>query len=53
MNLLLAVNDRSSEGVLYDLNTDGDTQDDEIFETLFRTMANDVFTGINEQGDIL
>ena len=52
LDLLLAVNDHSSEGLLYDLNGDSDTQDDDLFETLFRTMANDVFSGINEQGDI-
>jgi hypothetical protein len=39
-----------SERALYGLNDDGDATDD--LEILFRTMANDVFSAINEQGNI-
>ena len=49
MDLLLATNARSVSGLLFDL--DGDDDIDE-FEKVFRTMANEVFTAINEQGDI-
>ena len=50
LDLLLAVNAQTSDGLLFDLNDDGDT--DDLDETLFRTMANDVFSAINEDGDI-
>jgi len=50
LDLLLAINKFSINGVLYDLNGDVDATDD--LEVLFRTMANDVFSAINEQGDI-
>jgi hypothetical protein len=50
LDLLLAVNSRSRNGLLYDLDDDGDANDS--LETLFRTMANDVFSAINEAGDI-
>jgi len=50
LDLLLATNSFSISGILYDLNGDGDAEDD--IETLLRTMANDVFSAINEQGDI-
>jgi hypothetical protein len=46
LDLLLAVNSRSRNGQLFDLDGDGDANDSQ--ETLFRTMANDVFTAINE-----
>jgi hypothetical protein len=36
--------------VLYDLDHDGDADDD--WETTLRTLANDVYTAINEAGDI-
>jgi hypothetical protein len=49
-DLLLAVNSRTSNGLLYDVNGDGDTVDSN--EALFRTMANDVFSAINEVGRI-
>ncbi|MHC4462304.1 MAG: hypothetical protein ACYS9C_02500 [Planctomycetota bacterium] len=51
LDLLLATNNYSINGVLYDLDGDGDADDD--LETLFRTMANDVFSAINELGDII
>ena len=50
LNLLLAVNSRSQNGLLYDLDGDGDAND--AVETSWRTMANNVFTAINEAGDI-
>jgi len=49
MDLLLAVDARSHNGLLYDQNGDGHISSD---EASFRTMANNVFTGINEAGDI-
>ena len=48
LDLLLATDGRAVDGVLYDF--DGEPDDDR--ETLFRTLANDVFSNINEQGDI-
>ena len=50
LDLLLAVNFRTKNGLLYDLNGDGDTSDPN--EELFRTMVNDVFSDINEAGDL-
>ena len=50
LDLLLAVNARSHNGLLYDLNGDGACQ--RVLETSYRTMANNVFTAINEAGDI-
>jgi hypothetical protein len=50
LDLLLAVNSRSRKGRLYDLDGDGDANDS--LETSYRTMANDVFSAINEAGDI-
>jgi len=49
LDLLLAVDARSRNGVLYDLDGDGDAND--CREARLRTMANVVFTAINEQGD--
>jgi Bacterial Ig-like domain (group 3)/PKD domain/SdrD B-like domain len=49
MDLLLAVNARSDNGLLHDLNADGQIRSS---EAAYRTMANVVFTGINEAGDI-
>jgi len=46
-DLLLATDDRAVDGVLYD--SGGEADDDR--ETLFRTLANNVFSNINEQGD--
>ena len=51
MDLLFATNSFSVNGILYDLNGDGDAVDN--IETHFRKMANDVFSAINEQGDHL
>jgi len=48
--LLLAVNRRARNGLLYDLDGDGDATD--ALETSYRTMANNLFTGVNEAGDI-
>ena len=48
LDLLLATNARSANGVLYDL--DGDSDDDT--ESLLRTLANDVFGAINETGGV-
>jgi hypothetical protein len=50
LDLLLAVNARTTNGLLFDLNSDGDTGD--ANEALYRTMANVVFSAINELGDI-
>ena len=49
MDLLLAVNARAHNGLLYDLN--GSSQIDGS-EANYRTLANDVFAAINEAGDI-
>jgi hypothetical protein len=49
LDLLLAVDARSSNGLAYDLNGNGLISS---AEAAFRTMANDVFDGINEAGDI-
>lgn len=50
LDLLLAVNSGSRNGLLYDLDGDGDAND--ALETSYRSMANNVFSGINEAGDI-
>ena len=51
LDLLLATNDSSWNGVLYDMNQDGDTDDPEdALEALYRTLANDVYAAINERG---
>ena len=50
LDLLLAVNVRAHRGRLYDLDGDGDANDS--LETSYRTMANNVFSAINEAGDI-
>jgi hypothetical protein len=47
---LFATNNKSWNGVLYDLDHDGDADDD--WETTLRTLANDVYSAINEAGDI-
>ena len=49
MDLLLAVNARAHNGLLYDLNGNGQIDSS---EASYRTMANDVFSAINEAGDI-
>lgn len=50
LDLLLAVNDRTVNGVLYDQDGDDDANDE--LETLLRTLANSVFAAINESGDL-
>jgi hypothetical protein len=49
MDLLLAVSVRSPNDLLYDMNGNGQTDGS---EASYRTMANDLFTAINETGDI-
>jgi len=49
LDILLKTDEKTSDGLLFDLNDD-DTIDD--FELTLRVMANAVYTGINEQGDI-
>jgi len=49
LDLLLAINAQSHNGLLYDQNSDGQISS---AEAASRTMVNVVFTGINEAGDI-
>jgi hypothetical protein len=49
IDLLLATDAMSFDGLLYDDNGDGQIDD---FEELLRVLANDVYSAINEQGDI-
>jgi uncharacterized delta-60 repeat protein len=49
MDLLLAVNAQAHNGLLYDLNGDGQISGS---EASLRTMANDLFSAINESGGI-
>ena len=49
MDLLLAVNARSHNGLLYDMNGDGQISNSEVS---LRTIANDLFSAINEAGGI-
>jgi hypothetical protein len=49
MDLLLAVNARSHNGLLFDLNGNGQI---DSTEAGYRTMANDLFSAINEAGGI-
>ncbi len=48
LDLLLAVNARTTNGLLYDMNGNGNTNNTN--ETLYRTIANTVFSFINESG---
>ena len=50
LDLLFATNENSVDGVLYDMDGDGDANDS--WETTLRTLANDVYSAINESGDI-
>ena len=50
LDLLFATNARSKNGLLYDVDEDGDAND--LLESLLRTLANDVYSAINEQGGI-
>jgi hypothetical protein len=47
---MFATNDNSVDGVLYDIDHDGDAGDD--WETTLRTLATDVYSAINEAGGI-
>jgi hypothetical protein len=47
LDLLLAVNARSHSGLLYDMNANGQIS---TTEASYRTMANDLFSAINEAG---
>ena len=49
LDLLLAVNSHSHNGVLFDVNGDGQIG---LLEAICRTIANDVFALINEAGGI-
>ncbi len=49
MDILLATNDRTISGVLYDTNGDGVVQSSEL---LLRALANTVYTAINEAGQV-
>ena len=49
MDLLFAVNARSHNGLLYDMDGNGQIS---CSEASYRTIANDVFSAINEAGDI-
>lgn len=50
LDLLFATNANSEDGVLYDLDADGDA--DDSWEATLRTLANDVYSAINESGGI-
>jgi hypothetical protein len=50
LDLLFATNANADDGVLYDVDDDGDA--DDSWETTLRTLANDVYSAINEGGDI-
>jgi len=50
LDLLIATNNHSVNGVLYDEDGDGDADDN--FETLLRILATGIYSAINEQGDI-
>jgi hypothetical protein len=50
LDLLFATDENSQDGVLYDVDGDGDADDN--WETTLRTLANDVYSAINEAGDI-
>src|SRR5439155_4569457 len=49
MDLLLAVNARAHNGLLYDMNGNGQIDGT---EASYRTMANDIFAALNEAGEI-
>jgi len=51
LNLLLAANNHAYHGILYDMDHDGDSTSS--LEVTLRTMANVVFTAINQTGDIV
>jgi hypothetical protein len=47
LDLLLAVDARSHKGLVYDVNGDGQIDSTEVG---YRTMANDLFSAINQAG---
>jgi hypothetical protein len=47
LDLLLAVNARSHNGLLYDMNANGQISGTDV---TYRTMANDLFSAINQAG---
>jgi len=49
LDLLLATNEMTVDGLLYDLDESGSIDRE---EQALRAMANEVYSGINEQGDI-
>ncbi len=49
LDLLLATNAQTVDGVLYDQDGNGDI---DTLEQLLRSLANEVYTAINEAGDI-
>jgi hypothetical protein len=49
IDILQATNAKAAEGLLY--AADGSTEID-AFETMLRTLANDLYTAINEGSDI-
>ena len=50
LHLTVATNAQSCNGKLYDIDHYGDADDN--WETTLRTLANDVYSAINEVGDI-
>jgi hypothetical protein len=50
LDLLFATNENLFDGVMYDVDHDGDADGD--WEATLRTLANDVYSAINEAGDI-
>ena len=49
IDILQATNDKAADGLLYDADDSGSI---ETFETILRTLANDLYTAINEGSDI-
>lgn len=49
MEILLRTNDRANDGLLWDVDDSGTISS---FEQALRNMGNEIFTGINEAGDI-
>ena len=49
LDILLATNEMTVDGLLYDRDGDGSI---DILEQALRAMANDVYNAINEEGGI-
>jgi hypothetical protein len=49
MDILMATNDHTRHGVLYDVDGSGSV---DAMERTLRTMANEVYSAMNEQGHI-